>query len=275
MQSFSELLSQGSGWFFIPTAIVLGALHGLEPGHSKTMMAAFIIAVRGTVMQAVLLGVAATVSHTAIIWILAAIGLHFAGKMEVEAIEPYLQFASGFVIVGLSIWMLIRTRQDVKAAAAHSHNERGPHGGNWIATGHELLEISVFEEGAPPRFRLYAYDEKRGPRNPAKEGVRLRTIRPDGALQTFNLTPKGDYLESIDEIPEPHEFKVECIVEHNGHSHLYVTSFTEHSHDHGNGHAHSHGHSHDNHDHQEKGHNHGITSPIGLTEYQDEHERAH
>ena len=46
MPSFTELLAQGAGhaWLFIPSAILLGALHGLEPGHSKTMMAAFIIA---------------------------------------------------------------------------------------------------------------------------------------------------------------------------------------------------------------------------------------
>jgi len=50
MTDFSTLLQQGAAnaWLFIPSAILLGALHGLEPGHSKTMMAAFIIAVRGT-----------------------------------------------------------------------------------------------------------------------------------------------------------------------------------------------------------------------------------
>ena len=58
MTSFADLIQQGSTnlWLFIPSALLLGALHGLEPGHSKTMMAAFIIAVRGTVGQAVLLG---------------------------------------------------------------------------------------------------------------------------------------------------------------------------------------------------------------------------
>ena len=40
-------------------ALVLGALHGLEPGHSKTMMAAYIIAIRGTAFQALLLGLPA------------------------------------------------------------------------------------------------------------------------------------------------------------------------------------------------------------------------
>lgn len=48
MTDFATLFQQGNGWFFIPSAILLGALHGLEPGHSKTMMAAFIIAIKGT-----------------------------------------------------------------------------------------------------------------------------------------------------------------------------------------------------------------------------------
>lgn len=68
MLSFPQLIQQGAGnaWLFIPSAILLGALHGLEPGHSKTMMAAFIVAIRGTVMQAVLLGLSAAISHTAV-----------------------------------------------------------------------------------------------------------------------------------------------------------------------------------------------------------------
>ena len=81
VSEFSSLLQSGtSAWLFIPTAILLGALHGLEPGHSKTMMAAFIVAIRGTVMQAVLLGLAATLSHTAIVWLLAFAGLYFGDQ---------------------------------------------------------------------------------------------------------------------------------------------------------------------------------------------------
>ena len=77
MNDFTSLLQQGNAWLFIPSAILLGALHGLEPGHSKTMMAAFIVAVRGTLKQAVLLGLAATVSHTAVVWLIAMAGLWF------------------------------------------------------------------------------------------------------------------------------------------------------------------------------------------------------
>lgn len=95
MTSFTDLLAQGTAhaWLFIPSAILLGALHGLEPGHSKTMMAAFIIAVRGTVTQAVLLGLAATLSHTAVVWMIALGGQYFGQQWGGEASEPYFQFA--------------------------------------------------------------------------------------------------------------------------------------------------------------------------------------
>jgi nickel/cobalt exporter len=47
-------------WLLLPTAVGLGALHAIEPGHSKSMMAAFIVTVHGSAAQAVLLAVAAT-----------------------------------------------------------------------------------------------------------------------------------------------------------------------------------------------------------------------
>src|SRR5436309_148913 len=51
--TLADLVQQSAAhaWSFIPSALLLGALHGLEPGHSKTMMAAFIVAVRGTIPQ--------------------------------------------------------------------------------------------------------------------------------------------------------------------------------------------------------------------------------
>src|SRR6478752_2977597 len=109
MNSFGDYLRHGNPWLFVPVAILLGALHGFEPGHSKTMMAAFIIAVRGTVVQAVLLGVAATISHTAIIWILAAVGLHYSKHIDAEHLEPYFEVVTGTVVIAMAAWMFLRT----------------------------------------------------------------------------------------------------------------------------------------------------------------------
>lgn len=83
MPDFADLLQRGGAhaWLYFPSAILLGAFHGLEPGHSKTMMAAFIVAIGGSVKQAVMLGLAATLSHTAVVWgAAAAIGARKASN---------------------------------------------------------------------------------------------------------------------------------------------------------------------------------------------------
>ncbi len=113
MLDFATLLQQGANnaWLFIPSAILLGALHGLEPGHSKTMMAAFIVAIRGTVGQAIMLGVAATLSHTAVVWAVAMGGMYLGSQWDAEAIEPYFQVASAVLIIGVALWIIWRTWQ--------------------------------------------------------------------------------------------------------------------------------------------------------------------
>src|SRR6218665_2279006 len=101
----TDLLQQGVGsaWLFIPGAISLGALHGLEPGHSKAVMAAFIIAIRGTVGQAIMLGLAAMVSHTAVVWLLAFLCMRRQWKAESSG--PYFQLASRMSIAAIAAWV--------------------------------------------------------------------------------------------------------------------------------------------------------------------------
>ncbi|PWB82920.1 MAG: nickel/cobalt efflux protein RcnA [Methylocystaceae bacterium] len=134
MANLADVFREGAAnaWLFAPTAMALGALHGLEPGHSKTMMAAFIVAVRGTVAQAVLLGLAATVSHTAIVWIVALTGLYLGAQWYSEATEPYLQLASGLLILAVAAWMMWRTWSGRRAVAVdhshgHGHDHDHPH----------------------------------------------------------------------------------------------------------------------------------------------------
>jgi nickel/cobalt transporter (NicO) family protein len=257
MTSFNELIQQGAGhaWLFIPSAILLGALHGMEPGHSKTMMAAFIIAVRGTVWQAALLGLSAAFSHSLVIWALAALALHFGSEWNVETTEPYFQIASGIIIIALALWMFWRTRRDVKASAAHSHDEEGPHGGKLIDTGHGWVEVAVFETDVPPRFRLHFLKDKTTPAKPhAATGVTLETERPDGTRQTFVFKPVGDFLEAVEDLPEPHEFNATLVLAHGDHEHSYRFQFSESDHHH---------------------HHHGEGPDVSDGEYEDAHERAH
>jgi ABC-type nickel/cobalt efflux system permease component RcnA len=175
MDQFQQLAQQGAlhAWVYIPTAMLLGALHGLEPGHSKTMMAAFIIAVRGTVFQAVILGLCAAFSHSLVIWLLAGLALHYGSQWNVESTEPYFQLGSAAVIIGLAFWMAWRTHRSVKAEAhhenahAHAHNHDHEHDHSHPTNGyqdaHELAHAvgirKQFAGGAAtlPQIALFGF----------------------------------------------------------------------------------------------------------------------
>jgi len=129
VENFDQWAQQANvhAWLYIPAAVFLGALHGLEPGHSKTMMAAFIIAIRGTVLQAVLLGLCAAFSHSLVIWLLAGLALHYGSQWNAESTEPYFQLGSAVLIIGLALWMAWRTHRDIKAEARHEHHVAHEH----------------------------------------------------------------------------------------------------------------------------------------------------
>lgn len=234
MTSFADLIQQGTAnaWLFVPSAILLGALHGLEPGHSKTMMAAFIVAIRGTVWQAVLLGLAATVSHTAVVWAVAIGGMYLGQNLDAETSEPYFQIASSVLIVAIAVWMLWRTWQDQREARLEGHghghvHDHDHHGEDVrrIDTGHGIVAIEVFEQGMPPKWR---FRSERGQRWSAEE-VTIETERPDGRRQVFTFADFGGYLQSVEEIPEPHEFMARVRLTHGGHGHDYDLAFIEHA----------------------------------------------
>lgn len=253
MSSFAEILQQGASqaWLYVPTAILLGALHGLEPGHSKTMMAAFIVAIRGTVRQAILLGLAATASHTAVVWLVAVGGMYLGQNLDAQTPEPYFRLASAVLIIAIALWILWRTwrgeqmwRFEQGDDHHHVHDES-----RRIDTGHGRVELSIFEEGVAPRWRLHTLSGH--PWQAADVG--LQTTREDGSMRRFAFIQRDGYLESVDEIPEPHAFNVRLSLGHGGHSHDYDLEFHEHDHA-----------------HAELG---GLE--LSLEGYQDAHERAH
>lgn len=108
----------------IAAALILGALHALEPGHAKTMMAAFIIAVRGTVGQAVLLGLCAAFSHTLVVWLLALLGLAWGDSLIAERFEPWFMIGAGvivLIIAAVTMWRAMRASRR-HAGVHHDHH---------------------------------------------------------------------------------------------------------------------------------------------------------
>lgn len=127
-------------WVYLPVAVLLGALHALEPGHSKSVMAAFIISIKGTAGQAVLLGLSAAIGHTIIVWGLVLAGLALGENLVLSSIEPWLIFISGLLILLLGARLL---RGNLFNAHHHRHNhdhhhEHGACCGHHHATPEEI-----------------------------------------------------------------------------------------------------------------------------------------
>jgi cation diffusion facilitator family transporter len=116
---------------------------------------------------------------------------------------------------------------------AHSH---GPDHGNGhdeeprrIALDRGTLEIEVFEDNVPPRFRVRTDTSIL----PASSDVTIETIRPDGRRQLFTFETRDGYLESRDEIPEPHAFVARIRLMQEAQEFERELEFEEH--DHGDG----------------------------------------
>jgi hypothetical protein len=108
--------------------------------------------------------------------------------------------------------------------------ERGPHEGFLVNLGHGFVEIIVFEADVPPRFRLFFYDKRKQARSvPTNATIKIETVRPDGARQTFTFCAKGEFLQSENGVPRPHEFKAVVQVSHGSYTHSpHEVHFSEH-----------------------------------------------
>lgn len=150
------------------------------------------------------------------------------------------------LIIGVAAWMLWRVSRD-QHAAGHDHSH-GHDESQRVDTGHGVIRLDIFEAGVPPRFRLFT---EKGHTWAASE-VEIQTTRPDGSTQVFRFEARDGFLESTNEIPEPHEFEARLSLGHEGHRHDYDLVYREDDH----GHVHE-----------------GLE--VGDLEYQNAHERAH
>src|SRR3982075_4298695 len=111
----------------------------------------------------------------------------------------------------------------------HSHGHDHDHGEETrrIELGTGALDIEVFEDNVPPRFRVRA---DLGVLAGISE-LTIETIRPDGGRQLFAFEERNGYLESRDEIPEPHAFLARISLVQEGQQHERELEFEEHDHE--------------------------------------------
>src|SRR5262245_13748594 len=118
---------------YFPSAVALGALHALEPGHAKTLTAAYLIGTKGTKRDAVLLGLSVAATHSIVVIGMAVAALYLGRETLTEQWMHWLQVGSGVVVIVLGVWMLWRRLsflmhiKRVKAEAQeHVHHHGAP-----------------------------------------------------------------------------------------------------------------------------------------------------
>jgi nickel/cobalt exporter len=125
--ALSDVLAKGAGdplmvLGALLLAIALGALHALEPGHGKTLLAVSLVGARATPRQAVILAIALTAAHTAGVLALGFVVLAATRWIVPEQIYPWITLASGLFVTILGARAVAReVRKRLPAAHAHAH----------------------------------------------------------------------------------------------------------------------------------------------------------
>jgi nickel/cobalt exporter len=131
------------------SALLLGAMHALSPGHGKTIVGAYLAGSRGTARHALFLGLVVTVVHTAGVFALGLATLFASRYVVPERVYPWLSLVSGVLVFGLGV-SLVRARWPSarRAAGVHHHGAAG-HSHGWGSHSHVILGT----DGAPITWR--------------------------------------------------------------------------------------------------------------------------
>lgn len=131
----------------------------------------------------------------------------------------------GIVAVGIVLGGLILTIE----SDSHSHDhkvegddfERGPHDGRLLRDGKTAIEVTIFEKGVPPEFRVYAYTDEQ-PLEPTKVKLAVQTNRLGGEAHQFAFKPEANYLRAQESVVEPHSFDVNVTATIDGKAHTWT-----------------------------------------------------
>ena len=126
-------------------SILLGAIHALAPGHGKTVMAAYLVGQRGSLRQAVGIGLTVTATHTAGVLVL-GLAISASAVVAPDRLYPWLGLASGLLLTAIGVVLLLRV---VRSRSAHEHHHAHAHGGHHHHHHHE----APVEGGMPLRRR--------------------------------------------------------------------------------------------------------------------------
>ncbi len=149
-------------------------------------------------------------------------------------IKP-LAIVLAIVVVGVGATALIlrteparteETGADAEGAGAPDY-PRGPHGARLLSDGPLQLEVTIYEDGVPPQFRVYPYDATMTPLPPQDVTLTMELHRLGGRVDRLMFRPEGDYLRGDAIVEEPHSFDVTVAARYSARQHAWAYSQTE------------------------------------------------
>jgi cobalt-zinc-cadmium efflux system membrane fusion protein len=93
--------------------------------------------------------------------------------------------------------------------------ERGEHGGRLLMSDNLELEVTIFEDGIPPQFRVYP-SKGNEPVSLANVSLTIELSRFGGRMDTIEFVPEGEYLRGVQVVEEPHSFDVSVRASYEG-----------------------------------------------------------
>jgi cation diffusion facilitator family transporter len=172
--------------------------------------------------------------------VLAMIALLIAYEAVSRLLNPVsISFNEAIPIAVLGLTVNVASAWLLAGGHHHAHGRGHSHGHDHdqdqdqdqeprrIELGTGALDIEVFENNVPPRFRVRAGLDVLA----RVSDVSIETIRPDGNRQLFTFEHRDGYLESCDEIPEPHAFLAKVRLVQEGQQHERELEFEEHDHE--------------------------------------------
>lgn len=104
---------------------------------------------------------------------------------------------------------------------------RGPHEARLLSDGNLQLEMTIYEEGVPPHFRVYPYDADLKPIAPGEVTLQVELHRLGGRVDRIAFRPEADYLRGESVVEEPHSFDVKVTAQRAGRRHSFSYSQIE------------------------------------------------
>jgi cation diffusion facilitator family transporter len=171
--------------------------------------------------------IALLIGYESVSRIFAPVPIHFAEAIPIACVGLAVNIASALILSGGGHHHGHGHDHGHDHGHGHAHgpdthDQHGHDEAHTITTGGRTVVLEVFEDNVPPRFRMRA---QAGPAL-AAQAVSIETVRPDGARQIFTMTQRDGYLESAEEIPEPHAFTAHLQIDGQHHP----VDFEEHEH---------------------------------------------